>query len=30
VRCAVDAGRISHERYGSYLKMLQTSGEKYR
>jgi ribosome biogenesis GTPase len=30
VRCAVDAGRISHERYGSYLKMLQTSGGKYR
>ena len=30
VRGAVDDGRISPERYDSYLKMLRTSDEKYR
>ena len=30
VRCAVDDGRISPERYDSYLKMLQASDGKYR
>jgi ribosome biogenesis GTPase len=30
VRCAMNDGRISPERYDSYLKMLQASDEKYR